>query len=177
MMVTFTGAVTAPAEQMSVTVPAETVVVPERIETVTTTERTLVAAIDVDLTNLKTVLRLAGWPEDKVDIGQAIAMAESSGYSDAVGDISLVDAKWGPSIGLFQIRSLRHPGSFGGLDLWRYAWPLRQPFFNAAAALAQSKGGTDFTPWSVWESKSYEQYLGGNPTIKTGHTAAASWWK
>lgn len=173
----FTTTVTVPAEQQTVTVPEETVVVPARTETVTTASKTLVASISVDLTNLKNLLKVAGWADDKLDIGQAIATAESGLFYDAVGDVTLISEKWGPSIGLFQIRSLRHPASFGGVDLWRYAWPLRNPLYNAQAAYAITKQGTDFTAWSVFTSKSYEQYLGKDPFIKSGHTAAASWWK
>jgi hypothetical protein len=176
-MPTFETKVTVPSEEQVVPVPERTVVIPADTAIVKTMERTVVATIDIDLTNLKTVLRLAGWPEAQLDIGQAIAQAESQCYSDAVGDITLASEKWGPSIGLFQVRSLRSPQSFGGVDIWRYAWPLRQPLYNAAAALAITKGGTDFAAWSVFTSGSYKQYLGGDPTIKTGHSAAASWWK
>src|SRR4051794_9846207 len=99
------------------------------------------AAVETD--DLRTVLTIVGFPADRIDIAQAIAQAESQCYEDAVGDLTLATAKYGPSIGLFQVRSLRSPQSYGGLDLWRYAWPLRNRFFNAAAALAHSKGGTD----------------------------------
>lgn len=133
--------------------------------------------VEVDLVDGRTLLLMAGFPADKVDVAQAVATAESDWFADAVGDITLVSSQWGCSIGLFQIRSLRHPASFGGNDLWRYAWPLRQPFFNAQAALAISKGGTDWTPWSAFTSGNYTQHLGKNPRVKTGHTAASSWWK
>lgn len=138
------------------------------------------ASIETD--DLRTVLTIVGFPADKIDQAQAIAQAESQGYEDAVGDLSLITAKYGPSIGLFQIRSLRSPPSYGGLDLWRFAWPLRNRFFNAAAALAQSKGGTDWTSWSTFTKPAtgdapYVQYLGQSPQIKTGHSRQADWWR
>jgi hypothetical protein len=177
-MTDFTSPVVVPAEQQVATVPAETVTVPERTTTITMPERTLVATVSVDVSNLRTLLRLAGFPDDKVDVAQAIAMAESQGYADAVGDLTITSAIWGPSIGLFQIRSLKSPPAQNSpTDLWRWAWPLKQPFYNAQAALAISKGGTDWAAWSVWTSKSYEQYLGGDPVIKTGHAQSANWWK
>lgn len=201
-MPTFEASVSVPAETQTVTVPAETVTVPERTETitvpsesitvpersetVTTAAKTLLTTVDINMSNLKTLLKLAGWPDAQLDLGQAIAIAESSGgkdatgswaYSDAVGDLSLISEKWGPSIGLFQVRSLRHPPSFGGVDIWRWAWPLRNPFYNAQAALAITKGGTDFSAWSVYTSGSYKQYLGLDPVIRTGHSAAGSWYK
>jgi hypothetical protein len=133
--------------------------------------------IDLDMTDLRTLLAVVGWPADKIDVAQAVAQAESQGgYADAVGDITLVDAKWGPSIGLFQIRSLRSPQSFGGADLWRYAFPLRQPFYNAQAALAITNGG-DWSKWATFISGAYKQYLGQSPKIKTGHAQAAEWWR
>lgn len=132
----------------------------------------------VETDDLRTVLALVGFPADKIDVAQAVAQAESSGgYEDAVGDITLVTAKYGPSIGLFQIRSLRSPQTFTGVDLWRYAWPLRNRWFNASAALAMSKGGTDWTPWSTFTSKAHEAFLGQSPVIKTGHSRAADWWR
>jgi hypothetical protein len=139
--------------------------------------QTVTVTVSVDTTNLKTLLRLVGWPDAQLDLGQAIAQAESQCYADAVGDVSLVNEKYGPSIGLFQVRSLRSPQSFGGLDLYRYAWPLRNPFFNAAAALAITKGGTDFSLWSTYTSGSYKAFLGQDPVIRTGHSAAGNWWK
>ena len=57
-------------------------------------------------------------------------MAESSGSSDAVGDVSLVNDKWGPSIGLFQIRSLRHPEDYGAVDRLRVASDVVQHVFH-----------------------------------------------
>lgn len=133
--------------------------------------------VDLDLNDLCTLLAVAGWPADKIDMGQAIAQAESSCFSDAVGDLTLIDAKWGPSIGLFQVRSLRHPQSYGGADLWRYAWPLRNPLYNAQAALAITSGGTDWTKWSTFTSGDYKQHLGKTPKVVTGHLRAAEWWK
>lgn len=173
----FSTTVSVPSEQQTVTVPATTVTVPATTAVVTTTPKTLNATVTVDTTKLKVVMTLVGWPDAQLDLGQAIAQAESAMYSDAVGDITLANEKYGPSIGLFQIRSLRSPQSFGGNDLYRYAWPLRNPFFNCAAALAITKGGTDFSLWSTYTSGSYKTYLGQDPVIKTGHSASASWWK
>lgn len=164
-MVTLNTSVTVP--ERSIPVPAQTVSVPAQ---------TLTASVDVDLTDLRTLLLIAGFPPDKIDVAQAVAMAESGGYSDAVGDLTLMDAKWGPSVGLFQVRSLRHPPSFGGADLWRWAWPLRNPLYNAQAAWAITNGG-DWSKWSTFTSGAYRAHLGGSPKIQTGHANAAQWWK
>lgn len=136
---------------------------------------TVPTSLDTD--DLTTILALVGFPADKIDTAQAVAQAESQGYVDAVGDITLVSAKYGPSIGLFQVRSLRHPPSYGGLDLWRHAWPLRNAWFNASAALALSKAGTDWSAWSTFTSNAYQAFLGQRPVVKTGHKSAADWWR
>src|SRR3546814_11985548 len=53
------------------------------------------------------LLETARFSGAALDTALGVAFAESGGYVDAVGDLALVDAKWGPSIGLVQIRSLR----------------------------------------------------------------------
>lgn len=146
-------------------------------QTVTVDPAPMSVAVEVDPLNLINVLLLVGFTPAQTDLAQAIAQAESGMYADAVGDLTVVDAKWGPSIGLFQVRALRHPGSFGGSDLYRHAFPLRDPFYNAKAAFEITAKGTDFSKWSTYISGSYKQYLGQNPTIKFGHAQAANWWK
>ncbi|WP_328842428.1 hypothetical protein [Streptomyces europaeiscabiei] len=58
-------------------------------------------------------------------------MAESKGDPVVIGDQHLVDHKWSPSIGLFQIRSLKHPGQFSPPDTLRIAAKLKDPLYNA----------------------------------------------
>lgn len=89
-------------------------------------------------------------------IATAIAWAESDLDPEAVGDQNLQDSVWGPSIGLFQIRSLRaHTGTGKERDANR----LRDPEFNTRAMAIISKSGTDWTPWSVYKNGRYRQYL------------------
>lgn len=105
-----------------------------------------------------------------------VSYAESAGgYEDAVGDTASVDEKWGPSIGLFQIRSLRTPLIFSVSDRYRYSWGLLNRFFNAKAAFEISNGGTDWSKWTLFRNGEYEQYLGKDYVIKTGHTRAFMW--
>ncbi|HEY6020685.1 MAG TPA: hypothetical protein VIY48_12565 [Candidatus Paceibacterota bacterium] len=169
-----------PEFPVTVVVPpqTQTVTFPAQSQTATFPEQTVTSTVTVDVNNLKTILRLTGWPEDKIDVAQAVAMAESLGYYDAVGDLTLTNQVWGPSIGLFQIRSYRYPMTqYQSIDLWRWAYPLRRPFYNCEAALVLSKNGTDWSPWSAYNSGSYKQYLGGDPSIRSGHSQAANWWK
>lgn len=105
-----------------------------------------------------------------------------SAYSDAVGDLAqladpAVAAKWGPSVGLTQIRSLRDPAAWGAADRWRVADKLRDPGFNAQAAFAISKQGTDFTPWTMYRNGLWKPHKGLDFEPRTGHPRAAEWSK
>lgn len=92
-----------------------------------------------------------------------------------MGDLTKVDVKWGPSIGLTQIRSLRDPSSGNAADTWRVASKLSDPHFNATAAWVISKKGTDFTLWSTFTHGSYMPYAGLDFECRTGHPDAAKW--
>lgn len=90
-----------------------------------------------------------------LDKAAAVSGCES-GWADKVGDGGLVDAKWGPSLGRFQIRTL-----WAHLAYWgRWAKegnrqvPNRNPIlmlvpaFNAQAAYDISGGGTNWKAWT-----------------------------
>jgi hypothetical protein len=100
--------------------------------------------------------RGAGLDAEPAIISTAIAWAESNLRPDAVGDVDLEDGTWGPSVGLWQVRSLRaHTGTGKERDVER----LGDPAFNARAMVTISKGGTDWTPWSVFKNGRYRQHL------------------
>jgi hypothetical protein len=103
------------------------------------------------------------------------AIGRRAGYGDAVGDLTLVNDKWGPSLSLFQIRTLRHPEQYPFPDTLRVAQDVRHPGKNAAAAFAISKRGTDWTPWSAYKSGSYLEYVGKDFEIVSGHPRANLW--
>jgi hypothetical protein len=89
----------------------------------------------------------------------AIAMAESGGNPDAVGDTSITPP-YG-SVGLWQINVAAHP---------QYdPQSLHDPTTNAQAALAISSGGTTFTPWSTFNSGAYQQF------VPAAQAASGSW--
>jgi LysM repeat protein len=90
------------------------------------------------------------------EIGVAVVLAESGGRSDARGDVNLQTATFGPSIGLFQIRSLKAQRGSGGtrdelanLDPGTNARHAHQIFLDA--------GG--WTPWSTFQHGSHRQFL------------------
>ncbi len=88
----------------------------------------------------------------------AIAGAESSFNPKALGDVTLQSEKWGPSVGLWQIRSLRNYNLYSGADALRDAVRLTDPYFNAKAAFAISKGGKDFSPWSTYTNGAFTKF-------------------
>lgn len=102
------------------------------------------------------VAKEAGFNGEALATAVAIALAESSGNSNSVGDESLVDSTWGPSIGLWQIRSIN---SEKGKGTYRDINKLFDPGFNAEAAYNISGGGKNFKPWTMWKNGTYKKYL------------------
>lgn len=133
------------------------------------------------------VLTSAGFTGEALAIALGVTYAEADGpkatalfgvrsaYSDAVGDIGLISDKWGPSIGLFQVRSLRDPNAWGIEDRVRIAEKLRDPQFNAGAAWIISKHGTDWSKWSTFVHGTYLPYKGLDFEVRTGHPQAEKW--
>lgn len=101
--------------------------------------------------------RTAGLSATEAVLAAAIALGESGGDPDAIGDKSLVSQKWGPSVGLWQIRSLNAELGTGGT---RDQSRLRDPDFNARSMVAIYRAaGSKFTPWSVFTSGRYREHL------------------
>jgi hypothetical protein len=105
------------------------------------------------------VVRLAvaaGFRGDQLATAVAIAKAETGFDAEAIGDQALQDAKWGPSLGLWQIRSLN---AERGTGKTRDAGNLKDPAFNARSAYAISGGGVNFTPWTMYTNRRYAKHL------------------
>lgn len=104
--------------------------------------------------------RGAGFPESALAIAVAVAMAESSGRTDAYNGIA-PDA----SYGLWQINMI---GNLGPAR--RAAWGLSSneqlfdPATNARAAYAVSNGGSNWRPWATYTNGSYRRFLAGVPS-------------
>lgn len=99
----------------------------------------------------------AGFKGDALTKAVAIALAESGGRSDARGDVALQDSTWGPSLGLWQVRSLR---AQTGTGRERDATRLTDPAFNAAAAWSISNHGKNFGPWTTYTNGAYLANMG-----------------
>lgn len=98
----------------------------------------------------------AGFRGQALVTAVAVALAESSGRPEAVGDVALQNDKWGPSIGLWQVRSLREQQGTGGT---RDPSILTDPVVNARSAFEISGGGENFTPWTVFKKGTYRKFL------------------
>jgi hypothetical protein len=120
----------------------------------------------MSLTELRALAKQAGFNGNDIKVAAAVAMAESKGDPGAIGDQGLVDNKWGPSIGLFQIRSLKHPGNFSPPDALRVEGKLKDPLYNAKTAKA-IKDAHNWNQWSTFVSGAYKHYMVGGPG---GHT-------
>jgi len=96
----------------------------------------------------------AGFTEAQVPIVIAIAYQESRFDSAAVGDTTITDDKWGPSIGLMQVRSLKNPSAYSGADAMRIADKLTDPAYNlrVSRAIYMAAGGK-FTDWSTFNNR------------------------
>jgi Lysozyme like domain len=106
--------------------------------------RTLVRRLTIQ--QLRDLARRSGFPLESIDVAAAVAMAESGGHPDALGD-------FGRSFGLWQIHTPAHP-QYRGADLF-------DPDYNARAAFAISKGGTDWSPWTTFRNGEFRRFLGG----------------
>jgi hypothetical protein len=82
-------------------------------------------------------------------VATCVALAESKGVTDAIGDVALEDAKWGPSVGLWQIRSLRAQKGTGGV---RDEVALLNPAKNAESMKSISNGGASFDAWTTYKN-------------------------
>ncbi len=89
-------------------------------------------------------------------IAVAVALAESGGDAHARGDVGLQNGTWGPSIGLWQIRSVNAQAGTGGQ---RDAKANLTPATNARHAYQISGHGSNWQPWSTYTQGTYRQYL------------------
>jgi len=101
----------------------------------------------------------AGFRGRSLVVATAIAGAESHYNPNAIGDTGLETDKWGPSCGLWQIRSLKHPEQFNYPDSLRVQNDLFNPQTNANAAYAFSKQGQNFGAWTTYMNKSYLNFV------------------
>lgn len=108
----------------------------------------------LDLSSLRDLAVSVGFPDP--DLAAAVAMAESGGDSCARGDPhespDCNDPGTSNSLGLWQIDMAYHPEYRGNPTA------LFDPTTNAQAAYAISSGGTNWQPWSTYNSGAYKAH-------------------
>lgn len=116
------------------------------------------------------LLRAAGLGRAAATTLTAIAGAESGYNPDAIGDVSLQDGTWGPSVGIWQVRTLKAQTGTGGV---RDIAALRgnpQAQARAAAAIWRSSGPR---AWSAYTNGSYRRFSGAaGAAAKSKHVRA-----
>lgn len=103
------------------------------------------------------LLRAAGATAAQATMLTAIGGAESGLDPAAVGDVGLENGTWGPSLGIWQVRTLK---SDTGKGTSRDANHLSgNPAAQAAAAVAILKG-QGLSAWSTYTSGAYQKFMG-----------------
>jgi autotransporter adhesin len=112
---------------------------------------------DVQVAN---VAIASGWRGDDAVTAVAIGLAETDGRPDdaAVGDVSLETAKWGPSIGIWQCRTLKaERGTGSDRDELALKGDARRQG-SAAFHIWQEKHNK-FTPWTTYVDGKYLLFM------------------
>lgn len=111
-------------------------------------------------------LRSVGATPTQASLLTAIGEAESGLNPAAVGDVALENGTWGPSVGVWQQRTLKADTGKGTARDVRYLTGDLQHQAAAALATLKSQGPT---AWSTYSNKSYLAYTG---SASTGAQAA-----
>lgn len=99
-------------------------------------------------------IRAAGATDTTAVTMVAIALAESGGNTTALGDIGLQTSTWGPSVGLWQIRSLNAERG-KGTTRDQNANMDGQTNANHAMQILNSQG---LSAWSTYTSQAYRLF-------------------
>ncbi|GAA3434594.1 hypothetical protein [Kutzneria kofuensis] len=116
----------------------------------------------------------AGFRGDSLTTAVAVALAESHGDTGIHGDINLQTGTWGPSVGLWQIRSLNPGHGTASEQALRNAQANADPATNARHAYTISRHGTNFRPWSTYTNGAYRGYLNQARTASRQVTGGAA---
>lgn len=118
---------------------------------------------------IRSVAAGAGFTGQALDIAVAVALAESSGRPDAIGDRNRPRSGCS-SVGLWQINSC--PGRDDRDPFRGNPAALKDPARNAAAAWSISSRGTNWSPWTTYRTGAYRRFM--PPPGQTGRPPIAS---
>jgi hypothetical protein len=101
----------------------------------------------------------AGFTASAATTMTAVSQAEDdTGDDTRIGDVALEDGYWGPSVGVFQVRTVKsQTGTGQDRDVSALTGDL---LAQARAAYDISGGGEDFTPWTTYTAGKYQLFLG-----------------
>ncbi|MFC0431737.1 type VII secretion target [Kutzneria buriramensis] len=116
----------------------------------------------------------AGFRGDSLTTAVAVALAESHGDTGIHGDVNLQTGTWGPSVGLWQIRSLNPGHGTAAEQALRNAQANADPATNARHAYQISHQGNNFRPWSTYTNGAYRNYLNQARTASRQASSGAS---
>lgn len=102
------------------------------------------------------ILRRTGFLKSRAVVMLAIAKGESGLKPTAIGDETIQTGKWGPSIGLWQVRTIK---AETGKGTDRDITVLYDPDRNAKAAYAISGAGVYLKPWTIWKNGVYKKFM------------------
>ena len=110
---------------------------------------------------LAKLAKQVGFDKGAAIIAVAIVFPESDADPNNVSDVSLETECWGPSVGLWQTRTIKVLGCEGPNDNFRYDpdHKLFDPLNSAEAAYKESRGGRYWKPWSTYNDGKYLAYL------------------
>lgn len=111
---------------------------------------------DVQVANVAVT---SGWRGNEAVKAVAVALAESSGDDSKRGDLALQTAKWGPSVGLWQIRTLKAERGHG-TDRDELTVNNDAVRNGAAAFHIYTGANNTFQPWSTFIDGQYLLYMG-----------------
>lgn len=120
-------------------------------------------------------LLAAGFSPSAAVTMTAIAGGESGYDTSGLGDTSIQTGQWGPSYGLYQIRTLRaETGKGTPRDI---QWLAASPAHQAQAAYLISSGGSNFAPWTVYTTGRWQQFVAAaQDAARTVTTGSAGPW-
>lgn len=118
--------------------------------------------------------RSAGFSAASAVIATAVALGESGGDPADIGDRALENATWGPSVGLWQVRTLKSDTGTGRTrDIAALTGNVTA---QARAAYEISSGGTSWNPWTVYKTGKYQEFMAQSQQAATtvGDSVAAA---
>lgn len=100
-------------------------------------------------------LRKAGFQENQLNLMMAISRAESGWRIEALGDTTITNKTWGPSVGVLQVRTI-NPGRPQGC---RVREQLNMNLDAQTACGYQIYRSQGYKAWSVYLNGAYKKFL------------------